>query len=42
MKGVRCLTGVHLCRRMSLAEIGRRLGRISGSVISQSRKRLEG
>jgi hypothetical protein len=32
---------VHLTRGMSLAEIGRRLGGISASAISQNKKRLE-
>jgi REP element-mobilizing transposase RayT len=35
------LCRVHLSRRMSLAEIGRRLGGISVSAISQNKKRLE-
>jgi len=35
------LCRVHLSRRMSFAEIGRRLGGISVSAISQNRKRLE-
>jgi chromosomal replication initiation ATPase DnaA len=35
------LCRVHLSRRMSLGEIGRRLGRISVSAIDQNRKRLE-
>ncbi len=35
------LCRVHLSRRMSFAEIGRRLGGISVSAISQNKKRLE-
>jgi REP element-mobilizing transposase RayT len=35
------LCRVHLTRRMSLAEVGRRLGGISVSAISQNKKRLE-
>ena len=35
------LCRVHLSRRMSSAEIGRRLGGISVSAISQNKKRLE-
>jgi hypothetical protein len=35
------LCRVHLSRRMSFAEMGRRLGEISVSAISQNKKRLE-
>jgi len=35
------LCRLHLARKMSLAEIGRRLGGISASAISQNKKRLE-
>ena len=36
------LCRVHLSGKISLAQIGRRLGGISGSAISQNKKRLEG
>ena len=35
------LCRVHLSRKMNFAEIGRRLGGISASAISQNKKRLE-
>ena len=35
------LSRVHLSGKMSLAEIGRRLGGVSGSAISQNKRRLE-
>ncbi len=35
------LCRIHLSRRMGFAEIGRRLGGISGSAFSQNKKRLE-
>ena len=35
------LCRIYLSRRMSLAEIGRKLGGVSGSALSQNRRRLE-
>jgi len=35
------LCRIHLSRKMNFAEIGRRLGGISVSAISQNKKRLE-
>jgi chromosomal replication initiation ATPase DnaA len=35
------LCRIHLSRKMGFAEIGRRLGGISGSAFSQNKKRLE-